>query len=468
MRVLLLNPPAQERINRRFRCTYRARHFLFPPLEMLLLAGAAQRVPAVEPRLLDAVADQLTPEATLDAVRKFSPSLVVYLGGNDSLGDDVAFGRRIREQVDVPVLVTGYMPTLYPAEILEAGGADGVLLGEPERVFEDLLIQLSRQPGASLVDVVPDAGLALPGKPAPSAPPPDMDELPAPAYDLAPLSLYGDFFLPRPFAVLQTSRGCPFSCSYCVHPHGKQVRARSVENVLDDVRRLVHHQSVRTIRFEDDLFTLSPQRVRDFCQGLLERELNVSWTCLARPEGIDRELAELMARAGCVRVYVGIESGSSRVRKELQRGGGAEPPHPVVHALAAAGIEVAGFFIVGLPSESEEEFNASVNLAIELDLDYVVVSRARPYPGTDLFDRPPEEVEFKLLPFRTRFTDPVMAETSERRERAFYRRFYLRPRILKTLYRRLFREPRATAAALTELARSFVPAEGGAVREDLI
>jgi radical SAM superfamily enzyme YgiQ (UPF0313 family) len=488
--VLLVNPPSPQPINRRFRCTYRARHFLFPPVELLLLGGVARRVKGVRATLLDAVAEGLDEGATLERARQAVPELVVYLAGNDTLAGDVALGRRLAQSLaGRPVLVAGYLPSLYPAEVLEAGAGHGVLTGEPEPAFQALLERLAgdwsawpeilgdlagvvtaRAAGAGRAEGDQDRPVLVEGLLPPGGPlEEDLDWLPTPDYGLARSSAYRDFFLPRPFAVLQTSRGCPFGCTYCVKPHGRRMRYRSVGRVLEDVERLVVDHGIRTVRFEDDMFTLRPERVEALCEGLLALRRRPVWSCLSRPDTLDPVLPRLMARAGCVRVYLGIETGSPRVWSELDRGG--EPdPRVAVRALSAAGIEAAGFFLVGLPSESEEEFASTVRLARELELDDLAVSTVRPYPGTGLFARERENVTFNLMPFESRFADPKAAARARSRERALYRAFYLRSRTAVRLLRRAWRAPGPVLGDSLALARSLLAElfTRERVREDLL
>ncbi len=488
MNVLLVNPPSALPVNRRFRCTYRARHFLFPPIELLLLGGVARRVPGARATLLDAVAEKLDAAATLERARAASPDLVVYLAGNDTLAGDVALGRALVERLaGRPILVVGYLPSLYPGEVLAAGAGHAVLAGEPEPAFQALLERLADAPsgwaealertdgvvraaGAGTGLGVAAAAVSASGL-APEDGPlgQDLDWLPTPDYGLTRPGAYRDFFLPRPFAVLQTSRGCPFGCTYCVRPHGRRMRYRSVERVLEDVERLAVDHGIRTVRFEDDMFTLRPERVEALCEGLLGMRRRPVWSCLSRPDTLARHLPPLMARAGCVRVYLGIETGAPRVWSELSRGGDPDP-RAAVRALAAAGIEAAGFFLVGLPSETDDEFASTARLARELELDDIAVSIVRPYPGTDLFLRERDNVTFSLIPFESRFSDPGAAARARERERSLYRAFYLRPRTAARLLARAWRAPRTVLGDSLSLAGSLLADlfARERVREDLL
>lgn len=498
MRVVLLNPPSAVPVNRRFRCTYQAPNFLFPPLE--LATFAAMLKDQHEVTLLDAVAERLTPDSTVQRVADSGCDAVVYLAGFETLGGDVETAAMIRGLSRPPrVICTGYIPSLYASAVLEAGGADVVVVGEPEevlpRILEDLepgladpftlsgrhgatrqrgqvhraRVNLEDRPGVAYIDA---QGEVRSTGPAPDVD--DLDALPPPDYSTTGLRPYHEFLLPRPFAVLQTSRGCPFGCRYCVHPHGRRYRVRSPGKVVEDVAALVRDYGVRTVRFEDDLFTLDPERVMEICHGLRAVHTGVRWTCLARPDTLPREMVREMKRAGCARVYVGIESGSPRVLAELGRGGHPEEAAEGIAHLKEEGIEVASFFIVGLPSETEDEFRMSMDVARRLDLDYICISSAKPYPGTELYKEGlgNSEVSLKLLPFSLTYLDPAIQARARARERAFYRDFYLRPAYLLRMATRAVRSPATAWKGFSGLVRhiaGLASAPGArSVRQDLI
>ncbi len=213
----------------------------------------------------------------------------------------------------------------------------------------------------------------------------DLDNLPFPARDLLPMEAYND----NKGAIL-TSRGCPFNCIFC-NSHlifGKKFRARSPKNVVDEIEHLVKKYNTQVIRIVDDMFTLDRKRVLEICEEILNRCLNIGWelTNGTRVDKVDKELLEKMHEAGCYRIYYGIESGSEKVLRMLRKGIKLDQVRRVVKWTKEIGIEVGGFFMIGGPGETVETLKETERFIDELNLDYVHLSIATPYPRTDFWD----------------------------------------------------------------------------------
>jgi anaerobic magnesium-protoporphyrin IX monomethyl ester cyclase len=247
-----------------------------------------------------------------------------------------------------------------------------------------------------------------------------------------------------------TSRGCPYRCSYCSQIGPRLWRARSTDSVLAEWHWLVEEQGAAEIGVLDDSFNINRQRVLDVCRRLVDEGLNhVPWIMI---NGIRANLADVetlgaMKRAGCRRTAFGVESGNqaildSVVDKHLT----LDQVRSAFRAAQAVGLETIGFFIIGMPGETEATMDDTIRFACELDPMVANFSIATPFPGTEMYDtvqaggRILAETwdDFVFFEGKARFEMPGLpADLVERKWKEAYRRFYLRPRrIARTMARK--------------------------------
>ena len=219
----------------------------------------------------------------------------------------------------------------------------------------------------------------------------DLDTLPFPNYD--DLDMKG--YQPekgKPEASIITSRGCPFSCSYCSsHSVWGNWRCRSVGNVLDEIEWLVSEYGYETITILDDIFTINKARTIEFCQGLLNRGLHIKWRVQTRADCVSLEMLELMKTAGCYCIIFGVESGSPTILKNLNK---KEKIEDVVNAIAwCKKVGIANQFnvLIGSPGETKATIEETRNLIKKTRPTYVSTSNLRAYPGTALWEQAQDE-----------------------------------------------------------------------------
>lgn len=225
----------------------------------------------------------------------------------------------------------------------------------------------------------------------------NLDELPFPARHLLPMKKYfrvGEAFIvtrKKPFTPLVTSRGCSAQCTFCpVHATwGKSWRARSSENVLDEIDHLVETYDVKEIHFDDDNLVLNKNRAQKIFQGIIDRKLDIIWTV---PTGLalwatDDKLLELMKKSGCYKLYIAVESGDEHILKDvIQKPLDLKKIKPLIRTMRRLDIEVETFFVVGMPGETETSLKRTFKFARELDADATHYFFANPMPGTRLWD----------------------------------------------------------------------------------
>ena len=190
-----------------------------------------------------------------------------------------------------------------------------------------------------------------------------------------------------------TTLGCPFNCDFCSKPvFGNLFRRRNLDLVFAEIES-IQRLGYDSLWIADDNFTLSLSYLKSFCQRMAGHPM--TWTCLSRSTGINEEIARLMREAGCKRVYLGLESGSQATLKLMNKKATLEDGLNAVYHFKKAGVEVAAFFIVGYPGESQAAIEDTFKFALKLPLDEISFNVPFPLPGSKLFDRVSEIDEEK-------------------------------------------------------------------------
>jgi anaerobic magnesium-protoporphyrin IX monomethyl ester cyclase len=215
--------------------------------------------------------------------------------------------------------------------------------------------------------------------------------------------------------------------------------------VADEVEE-VHKLGYERVWFADDCFTLNRKRLLDICQELTNRRIDVGWECLSRVDTVDSEVAKNMKRAGCVRVFFGIESGNDSILKLMKKEATTKQAKDAVYTFKRAGVQVGAFFILGYPGETDKTILDSVRFGSSLPLDYLSFTLPYPIPGTPLFERLKDKmvsndweepegfhlIKHKLL-FRSPFSETKLKFAIFKGMTQFYLRKYLGTRIYNML-----------------------------------
>ncbi len=348
-------------------------------------------------------------------------------------------------------LIGGPHPTLMPGESLSRPDVDYVVRGEAEETIVEFVNAVAeRQAEAAFRGIrglsYRDGYKVYHNPPRPLAD--NLDAIPFPAFQLFKIDRYTnlqpltDGLDPhaRSYTIL-TSRGCPYQCTYCSKPiTGDTWRARTVANVIAEWKMLVNDYHATEIGVTDDIWNLNLKRAKELCQALIDQGLNrVPWVTIhgMKVNHTDAELFQLMKRAGCRRVGFGVESGDVDILKRVvKKSQTLEQVRSAFRNARAAGLQTMGFFIYGMPEETEATMEKTTRLALELNPDLANFMMAAPYPGTELWNM--VEGSGKIFAqswhdlaihsdhahFKYGSLDPKLVE---RKWREAYRRFYLRP-----------------------------------------
>ncbi len=447
MRVLLINPGMNLRKLGRFAGLLEP----MPCIGLAYIAAALERHGCAV-RAVDMFAEKLSAGEVLERVERFKPDLVGMGVLTPSAPICEALSAMVRDRVPgVKIVWGGVHADVFGAEIVGRGFADFVVHGDGEETICELVDVLARGDwDCSAVRGLSwrtDDGEVVTNLPRPLNR--DLDALPYPAWHLFPIHRYG--LLPfadiaKPVLTISGSRGCPYRCDYCslIHTGGKTFRRRDPIKIVDEYEHLVSRYGVRQIGFIDPIFPLIKKDLAPLCEEIVRRGLDREcvWLSETRADRLDRETCELMYRGGCRRVLMGIESGSDlllgKVNKTLKTAGVREG----VANARAAGIQTVGLFMLGLPGETPETSEETVDFAIELDLDFAKFAVTVPFPGSKLFADRWQETLFRddwenyttfnpdpdLLIYHPHGYDP--RELVRMQARAL-RRFYMRPRQIR-------------------------------------
>jgi len=418
-----------------------------PSLGLGFLAATAH---PHEVAIHDGVLDAGGPDSVVRRAREWGAGAVGFQLNSFDVRSTPAYLARIRAELPgVVTLAGGPHPTALPAETFRLFGdrLDYVIRGEAEDGFRALLDLLAAgRPSPEALSAVP--GLVwrsgdgtLRQNPTATT---DLERLPLPRWDLLdpgryPPAPHSAFFRRFPVAPVAVSRGCPYPCSFCAGSliHQREVRYRRIEAVLEEIVLLHDRHGVREIHFVDDNLTYDAERAHALCAGLRRLPFRLTWSCPngVRLDRVDRALAEHMRAAGCYSVGLGIESGSERVLRRIRKGLDLATIRRQVPMLHAAGLETRGFFVLGFPTETPREMEATVELALELPLDFAHFMLFHPFPGTRAYEEAARESGVASIDWSAETlaeaayapAGTTAAQLKSLQRRAFAR-FYLRPR----------------------------------------
>ena len=392
--ILLVNPYVLARHEPR-KASYRP----YPPLGLMYL-GAVLRDRGFDVEIYDGTFLEDPEQIRVRLTTGPRPRIVGIFAMNSFRDDALATITELKEQ-GITVLAGGPDPSIYDEEYLNAG-ADVVVRGEGEVAILEILDVLDVRPGGDDATRTVDRdrlqsilGVSILDRDAKLVRAPDrpasktMDDLPTPAYDLVDLDRYvAEWRRVHGYASIQfmTSRGCPFSCSWCARPiFGRKYRQYSAERAADEIQLLVERYGIDHLWLFDDTFVVRRAWVEQFCDAIVARNLKIRWECLARVDLVDEHLLEKMKAAGVERINFGFESGSQRVLDRMKKGTTTKDAKRVANAMHRLNITMGGYVLMGYPGEEWADIEKTIELLKAIQpVDYST-SVALPMPGTEFY-----------------------------------------------------------------------------------
>lgn len=428
-KVLVLNLPNEEQITRRYMCSYVSPESLLPPHELISIAAIAREWKNADVKLIDSIAEQWNDTTLAQSIDEYKPDIIVSITGFECFEDDLDKLKNLkRKYSSTKFILFGHYATQFPYETLINSHADYVILGEPDLIFSDLydsiIIDDSELENVDGIAYLANNKLIKQGN---GNRIPNPNDLPIPCYDLLPKNKYYEPLLKTPFGMIQSARGCPYQCNFCVKSYGTQLTTLSPQRIIQEIKVWKELFNVQSIRFIDDTFTVNRKRVIELCQLMIEEKINVEWACLSRTDNIDEEVLSWMKKSGCKRIYFGMESGSKRMLSIYKKNFTIEQSLNAFTLCRKYKIESAAFFMSGHPDETEEDFMATVDFAVKSDLNFASFNPLTPYPGTPMFNEMSNDIDFSIYPYKNNWLDKSIYSDFARRKKIFYKAFYFRP-----------------------------------------
>lgn len=270
------------------------------------------------------------------------------------------------------IVIGGVHTSALPHDLLDSGIVDAVVAGEGEKAFLSILEgNRERVVRCSYID--------------------DIDSFPFPDRFLIKQErniqqAYRDNGVR--IASIFSSRGCPFQCTFCASNSvwSRKVRYRSVNNILDEFEQVVEDLRIDFIKFSDDTFAIKKDLFTEFCEEKLRRNIKTSWGSNIRADTVDAGLLRLMKRAGCKEVWIGVESGSARILKDMKKGINLEKVKWLFKVALELGFFRRAYMLLGMPGESLDDIRLSEKIVDEIKPDAVGFTILAPYPGTAYYD----------------------------------------------------------------------------------
>ncbi|MEX2703306.1 MAG: radical SAM protein [Candidatus Baldrarchaeota archaeon] len=379
MKILLVAPPARSAIKEVLGVTS-------PPLGLAYIASVLENN-GEDVKIIDSLAENCTLYDIKREIDSWGADIVGVTSTTPTFYDALKVAKIAKESGAVTVLGGPHVTFTAKETLSNYSFVDYVVRGEGEFTMLELVksIKNGEEPKSVLgLSYRAKSGVIKENRPRP--PLMNLDALPMPAYHLLPMSKYT--FQGYRFATMVTSRGCPFKCVFCSSSRicGKRWRGHSAERVVNEIEFLTDRYKIKFIEFLDDTFTFDKNRVKEICNEIANRGIDVMWTGSSRVNLFNRELALKIKSAGCQIVYFGVESGSQRILNLMKKGITLEQSVKAIRLAKEVGINTVASFILGMPDESVEEANATIKFATRLSPDYAQFTICTPYPGTELYD----------------------------------------------------------------------------------
>ena len=441
-RILLLNPPLVNGVafTRQGRCQEREDVLgtTKPPYTLAVLA-ALLRQQGRDFRLVDLTAERRSADDLIASLHQdgFTPTLIVFASSTPTYDADVREVTRLKAAYGAPIVSFGPHASTAPRESLErAPGVDAILVGEPE----DGVLALAELDAITAGDAVPGLSFRRNGHIVPHQSRGTFEgfaAMPRPAWDLLPLDRYRLPMRNSRYLIVETSRGCPYSCDFCVAPvyQGHKFRERDAKTLVDEIQEGQRRFGIDDFYLWGDTVTLNAKSFSLFCEELIARNLNVRWFGNGRADNLTNpEFVKKLRQSGCWMLSLGIESESDDTRRDMMKKLERQKIIAAIGNMREAGIASFAFFIFGYPGDTPESIARTTAYAREIDPDFANFYPAVPYPGMPMYDRCKAEgmltsedwskMEYSFYVLRGNGLDEAFIMNAIR---TATRQFYLRP-----------------------------------------
>lgn len=351
-------------------------------------------------KLRDYQTELCTEDDLFRELKEYKPDMVMISVTNTTIFDDIKIAARIKDATGAIIVLKGaifYAPEQAMLDLLDFTKADYLIGGEVDFAIDKIADYAFKGIGniAEINNILykDENGNMVPTKF--HVWDQDLDAQPFPARGLMNNNLYCRPDTDEPMATIQTSRGCPSNCIFCLSPEisGKKVRFRSPQSVMDELTDCYENHGIRNFFFKADTFTINAEWVKELCELIMASPLHgkIEFTANSRVNPLKEETLKLMKAAGCFAVAFGFESGSEDTLKKVHKGATVVQNIQACKWAKDAGLLVWGFFVIGFPWETKEHIKATKKLMFTMKPDFVEITLALPFYGTPLYDMAKEQ-----------------------------------------------------------------------------
>lgn len=387
MRILLINPSLQEAEISHYKKSVEKNRGIYPPLGIAYVASSLIKA-GHDVKLIDCDAEEKAFEKIKSVCCGFKPQLVGFYAMTWTFGQDVELAKKIKKLLpEAKFVIGGPNVSAFPKESLIFSGFDFAVKGEGEITAVELIEAMEGKRKFFSIDglIWRQGKKIIQNKDRQLIK--NLNSIPFPAWNLLPVKRYNDVFTKNShFVTILATRGCPFRCTFCDRKNrmGYAWRMRTPENVIEEMESIRDKYGISEFMFFDDNFIVDKEWVKDFCRKVQKHDFK--WEVRARVDMVDLNLLKAMKKAGCYRIRYGMESSDNEILKTVQKDITVEQIEKCAEVSHKSGIEIFAYFMLGLPTETEEQMGKTIDLAIKIDPDFVLFSKTILIPGSEMFD----------------------------------------------------------------------------------
>lgn len=456
--ILLINPPRSLENDNIWKNIASST----PPFGLALLAAILEQE-NIGCDILDCEAEHLLLDTIIERIKSHNYRFVGITSTTVTIEIALALTREIKKHFpDITTILGGVHPSIFYKELIEEPYIDFIIRNEGEKPLLDLLQGKELRSIANLSYKVDGQVRHNPENTELY----DLAKQPPLAYHKLPMDKYYSArgsYKRKPSLGMIVSRGCPGRCTFCFSGmFGSAIRFMPARMIVNEIKYLQQKYGIKEISFYDDTFTSQRKNVVEFCRMLITEKVDLTWSCFARVDTVDRETLQIMKKAGCHQIMYGIESGNEQILKNINKRVDLKRNAEAVKMTQEAGINVRAAFMLGNPGETEATIRETIAYAIKLEPDIALFNITVPYPGTAMF-KWAKENGYLLTEQWSEYdlSEPIMRlptideGTVKRYYKIAFRRFYFRTGYLlrKILRIRSFEDIKMNVSAFVSLLK---------------
>ncbi len=450
MKIVLIQPPRTKgAIFVKLHKTVSEEAGIYPTLGLLYVATYISTRTKHKIKIIDCASEKYDYTRLREVILSEKPDIVGIYFCTEYLYDSLKTARLVKD-IDRKIITVAGGPHLfiYPKETIAEPDIDYCVYGEGEVAFDELVNSIDKdEPPEKIPGIISKKNT---NKRHELQRIQDINLLPFPDRRLLSFNKYKSFITySNPITTIVTSRGCAFNCYYCNSiERGQKVRFLNPQKVVEEIEDIVK-LGLRDILFFDENFFFNTKRIEGICDEIISRRIKIRWHCRSRADmNLEKSFLKKIGDAGCRMIQFGIESGTQRIQNYINKKLNIEEVKKTIRDVKDAGIMTYGNFMIGLPTETEDEMKHTLKFAVELNLDYASISTFNPLPdsmfykmalndgtiGSDYWyeyvKNPSRNVKYYWWP-------PHNKEVIDRLNFDGFKKFYYRPLyLLKAIFRK--------------------------------